>query len=138
MLDGAPSMAAALDSVKRFVHDKTPYPFHRCIGAGMVPGTQTIARAELFAVYQALLHANTCTGVYIVVIHTDSAYVIFVLQYILQDPNLTELHLFANSDIILKIASLPRNLQIQLRKVKSHQDLSVITDSHLCWEALGN
>eukprot|EP00438_Fugacium_kawagutii_P003684 Skav206824 [mRNA] locus=scaffold3672:41448:45922:+ [translate_table: standard] len=101
-------------------------------------GRQTIDRAELYALIQLLLHVvEGCSGVHIHV-YTDSTYVMNLLSRVREGLHATRLHQYANSDLILQLADMIDTVEIQLHKVKSHQDLRQIPNKRQLWEALGN
>eukprot|EP00438_Fugacium_kawagutii_P005519 Skav227063 [mRNA] locus=scaffold72:976673:977947:+ [translate_table: standard] len=114
------------------------FPFFRCIGAGLLPGSQSIDRAEFFACLQVLLHCATWHATATINIHTDSSYVIKIIDGIRSGGCEAELHHLANADLILQAIPLIQNMEIRLHKVKSHQKLKEITDPYLRWQALGN
>eukprot|EP00438_Fugacium_kawagutii_P002906 Skav230073 [mRNA] locus=scaffold2569:94288:96575:+ [translate_table: standard] len=108
------------------------------MGAGLLPGSQSIDRAELFACLQVVLHCATWHAGITINIHTDSAYVIKIFEGIRKGTLVSELHHLANADLILQIIPLLQNNPVTLHKVKSHQQLKDITDPYLRWQALGN
>ena len=55
--------------------------FHVC-GVGIVPGDQSVARAELFAVLTAATHAGTLSPVPIIDFYTDASYVCRIIEII--------------------------------------------------------
>eukprot|EP00438_Fugacium_kawagutii_P021779 Skav205465 [mRNA] locus=scaffold4885:270761:274054:+ [translate_table: standard] len=136
--DCAPShdiaLAAAVESMER---DRS-YPFWHCVGCGSVPGSQTIVRAELFAVCEAVQNSLQDATVNEIRIYTDSAYVIKI-AHLIQSPHFrSRLHLVSNADLVLRLHGLCQQVMPSFFKVKSHQDLKAISSPEQLWQAMGN
>ncbi|OLP81662.1 hypothetical protein AK812_SmicGene37775 [Symbiodinium microadriaticum] len=96
---------------------------------GMVPGEQTINRAELCGVIQAI-RAARCQGFDAIEIWTDSQYVINTWNHC------SGSMAASNPDLVCILHNL-RSDSIQLRKVKSHADLRQLWGMEQ-WLSLGN
>ena len=103
---------------------------------GLVPGKQTVARAEALAALQAIRLAYHAGPIPVHVV-TDSAYVVRLLSSLQLGQDVLALGLPANADIL----GLFREVWFQgvtVSKVKSHEDVCSISDSATRWDALGN
>ena len=96
---------------------------------GLVPGSQTINRAELCAVLQAV-RAAWLGGFNSIEIWTDSQYVIRIWQMGVVSPG------EANYDLSVQLLYW-KKCNVQLWKVASHQNLDALTGMEQ-WHAAGN
>ena len=111
-------------------------PCFQVRSCGLVPGKQTVARAEALAALQAVRLAYHAGPIPVHVV-TDSAYVVRLLSSLQLGQDVLALGLSANADIL----GLFREVWFQgvtVSKVKSHQDVCSISDSATRWDALGN
>ena len=105
---------------------------------GLVHGHQTVARAELLAALQAL-RAGAAHGK-MVVLHTDSAYVVAVIQRLRQDGLAAFNDRATNLDLVRSLAGVLHACEAVV-KVKAHvQDAALRTAGCLLttWRSLGN
>eukprot|EP00438_Fugacium_kawagutii_P000897 Skav225783 [mRNA] locus=scaffold2147:12137:16420:- [translate_table: standard] len=136
--DCATSQELAIQQTQTCCKQNLPYPWWRCEGLGLVPGRQTIDRAELFAVIYALESALQCHDVQCIHVYTDSAYVIHVC-HLLPTVELEAIsHVMANPDLLRRIRPLLLQVTVVFHKVRSHQDPQHTESALEAWTFLGN
>ena len=109
----------------------------RVVQAGFVPGRQTVNRAELLAVYYAILcypKAQTLR------IFRDSQYVVKLLPLILEKPDARAHWHRDNFDWVSRIcvAVQATSTEISILKIKSHQDIVDLPTLLEKYRAIGN
>ena len=114
------------------------FPKFHVSAIGIVPGEQTVARAELFAILHALKQVNLCEPIPCVEFVTDASYVCKVIRIIEQGVFQHVLHKFSNGDIVQEIASLWCAEKFTVTKVKSHRQLESAKDLWDLWFIAGN
>ena len=125
--------SAALEFWRRT--SSIPPAFH-VRACGLVPGRQTIARAEAWAALQAVRMAYLAGSVPVQIV-TDSTYVVRILMRRQAGLPFSHVDFPSNSDIVLLFREVwfPG---VQVLKVKSHQRLESIDDDDALWMAMGN
>ena len=113
----------------------TQSPFFRVVDQGLVPGRQTIARAELCAAVQAV-RIGRITAQAPVTIVTDSAYVMYVFAQFRSGKAAEFMSTAANLDILYHLEEAWYDA-ISTVKVKSHLDPCKVPDDAV-WHVLGN
>ena len=108
------------------------------LSVGLVPGDQTVARAELFAILHAVKQVHMCEPVPTVEFVTDASYVCRIVFIILHFEFRHNLHKFANGDLILELSKLWCPDKFTIRKVKSHRLLHSGKDLWDLWYIAGN
>ena len=111
-------------------------PHLRVVDRGLVPGTQSIQRAELCAALQAVRHGRQAGQVPTEVV-TDSAYVFRIFERASDGTLDAFLPGATNCDLLLLLreAWFPF---VRARKVKSHLDPCACTCPEQQWDAIGN
>ena len=115
---------------------KATPPGLRLLDQGVVPGHQTISRAELCAALQAIRHGKLAGGLPILIV-TDSSYVVSVIQQFQAGLSRRLLHASANVDLLRLLQEVWYD-DVQVQKVKSHQDPDEARDANALWDILGN
>lgn len=113
-------------------------PSFECVLLGSTHGRQTIARSELVAVERACRLASKDPWCKVVVIYTDSQYVVDSLknlEWIVSSPGNYKT---ANLDILQSIAEIWQGKLFCIRKVKSHRRREDARDEHDLFTILGN
>eukprot|EP00435_Cladocopium_sp_Y103_P004600 s2444_g1.t1 len=113
-------------------------PLFYVSAVGIVPGEQTVARAELFAVLFAIKKVHLVDPIPRTEFVTDAAYVCKVIELIESGCFRHILHKFANSDLILELASLWKPEKFFVTKVKSHRALESASNLKDLWYIAGN
>ena len=80
------------------------FPKFHVSAVGIVPGDQTVARAELFAILHAAKQVNMCDPIPCVEFVTDASYVCRVVEIINNQAFRSILHKFSNGDLILELS----------------------------------
>ena len=114
-----------------------PPPALQVLDRGVVPGQQTIGRAELCAAIQGVRFA-VCAGRVATVIYTDSAYyVVHVFEQLRSGQFDVFFRSAANMDLLGLLGDVwfP---EVRVVKVRSHLDPSRVDDVEQCWIILGN
>eukprot|EP00435_Cladocopium_sp_Y103_P032373 s3008_g8.t1 len=107
--------------VADFLHLQPPQcPLFFVSAVGIVPGEQTVARAELFAVLVAVKKVHWCDPIPKSEFVTDAAYVCNVVRLIENDAFHPYLHKFANGDLIQQLATLWRKDKFTVTKALSN------------------
>ena len=109
-------------------------PVFHVLDRGLVPGVQSIPRAELCAAIQAVRHGR-CSGDRRIHVVTDSSYVMHVLRSFQEGSTL--LHAAPNQDL-LQLLQTVWYPGVIFQKVKSHLDPSTLCDPDRLWLTLGN
>ena len=97
------------------------YPLFQVSQNGIVPGEQTVAHAELFAVVIAAMKANLLDSIPCVEFVTDASYVCKIIRLIEFGLVMPILHKLTNSELIFKLATMWHKDKFKVIKVKSHQ-----------------
>ena len=105
---------------------------------GIVPGDQTVARAELYAILHAAKQVNLCEPIPSVEFVTDASYVCRVVDIINCYVFHPILHKFSNGDLIRELAQYWHKDKFKIVKVKSHRKLESATDLLDLWYIAGN
>jgi ribonuclease HI len=114
------------------------FPKFHVPAVGIVPGEQTVARAELFAILHATKQVNLGEPIPKVEFVTDASYVCRVIQIIEQDLFRHTLHKFSNGDLIQELAEFWHADRFTVTKVKSHRALESARDLYDLWYIAGN
>lgn len=114
------------------------FPKFHVTAVGIVPGEQTVARAELFAILHATKQVNLGEPIPKVEFVTDASYVCRVIQIIEQDLFRHTLHKFSNGDLIQELAEFWHADRFTVTKVKSHRALESARDLYDLWYIAGN
>lgn len=113
------------------------FPLFRVSQIGVVPGEQTLARAELFAVVIAAMKANLLDPIPYVEVVTDASYVCKVVRLIELGLVMSILHKLTNSELISRLATLWHKDKFKVIKIKSRRNLeSAVTHDDL-WTIAG-
>ena len=113
-------------------------PLFKTVAIGLVPGTQSVARAELYALLIALRAAMSLPASTCVVFVTDCQYVVNMIRKIVsQGPNFIS-GKTCHADILNDIASMWDTSRFQIRKVRSHQSFSSAQTLSQLWDRAGN
>lgn len=118
--------------------DQPRFPNFQVITSGIVPGSQTTARGELFAFLRALQAAQSLETDISVHFVTDALYVhdlVPKLQY--GDPTQACIGT-SNFDIVEQIIPLWEPTSFNIRKVKSHRPVESATSLQDLYDILGN
>jgi hypothetical protein len=114
------------------------FPKFHVSAVGIVPGDQTVARAELFAILHAAKQVNMCDPIPCVEFVTDASYVCRVVEIINNQAFRSILHKFSNGDLILELSQFWHSDRFRVTKVKSHRQLESAKDIHDLWYIAGN
>eukprot|EP00435_Cladocopium_sp_Y103_P060985 s320_g22.t1 len=114
------------------------FPLFYVAAVGIVPGEQTVARAELFAVVTAAKKVHMCDPIPQTEFVTDAAYVCRVVDVIESGLFQPYLHKFANGDLVQELANLWRKDRFRMTKVKSHRSFDSAKDLMDLWHIAGN
>ena len=114
------------------------FPKFHVTAVGIVPGEQTVARAELFAILHVAKQVNQCEPVPTVEFVTDASYVCKVVRIIEHNQFRHILHKFSNGDLIQELATLWHSDRFTVTKVKSHRELHSARDLFDLWYIAGN
>ena len=114
------------------------FPMFHVTAVGIVPGEQTVARAELFAILHAAKQVNLCEPIPKVEFVTDASYVCKVIRIIELDIFRHVLHRFSNGDLIQELAEVWHADRFVITKVKSHRALESAKDVLDLWYIAGN
>ena len=114
------------------------FPMFHVSAVGIVPGDQTVARAELYAILHAAKQVNLCEPIPSVEFVTDASYVCRVVDIINCYVFHPILHKFSNGDLIRELAQYWHKDKFKIVKVKSHRKLESATDLLDLWYIVGN
>eukprot|EP00438_Fugacium_kawagutii_P024970 Skav217961 [mRNA] locus=scaffold3450:87992:93123:- [translate_table: standard] len=112
----------------------TPPTFHP-VQISLVAGTQTINRAELQCILQIVLSTDGA------VIYSDSEWALNNFERVKADPDPDRYWQCEHSDILLQLCCLAEVKDLgnyEIRKIKSHQDVSSLEDPMDIYNAMGN
>ena len=101
---------------------------HFTLGMGIVPGEQTAARGEIFAIYMAVSEAIRCPSGTVVHFVTDSQYVCNIISWILQKQHSHCHYKMANTELIDFLSAHWDPRFFFIHKVKSHRCPSSAVD----------
>ena len=118
--------------------DEPRFPLFHVSAVGIVPGDQTVARAELFAVLIVVLMLQKCGNRPHAEIVTDASYVRNVIEIIEHDHFRPILHRLSNCDLIVLLAQHWDKDRYKVTKVKSHRNLSDADSLPDLWNIAGN
>ena len=115
------------------------FPLLRVSQIGIVPGEQTLARAELFAVVIAAIDkANSLDPIPHVEVVTDASYVCKVVRLIELGLVMSNLHKLTNSELISRLATLWHKDKFKVIKIKSRRNLESAVKHDDLWTIAGN
>ena len=97
-----------------------------------LPGTQTIQRAELYAIVVLCEHFQECC------IYTDSMLAVIAFQRCRDARSFASLQSFDNGDLLWRLFQAVRGGRQQVLKIKAHQLDLTYHDTLLCYRSLGN
>ena len=120
------------------ITDTTWTDGHRTLGLGIVPGDQTAARGEIYAISIAVKEAIQCPLHSVIHFVTDSQYVCDTISWIQKDRPLQCHYKMANNDVIDFLCEHWNPVHFHIHKVKSHRCPSSATDSLDLTFVLGN
>lgn len=113
------------------------FPLFRVPQIGVVPGEQTLARAELFAVVIAAMKANLLDPIPYVEVVTDASYVCKVVRLIELGLVMSILHKLTNSELISRLATLWHKDKFKVIKIKSRRNLESAVKHDDLWTIAG-
>ena len=111
-------------------------PCFQVRGQGLVPGKQTVNRAELLAALQ-VVRLGHLLGQIPTHIHTDSAYVVRILSQFSAGLSASLLDSFANVDLLRLLEEVWFD-KVSFTKVRSHRDPHTAVDQEDLLTILGN
>ena len=108
-----------------------PSTLHTLVMARL-PGTQTIQRAELFAIVLLCEKFHDCC------IYTDSMLAYIAFRCCKEARTFADLQRFDNGDLMWRLFTAVQGGQQDVHKIKAHQLDQTFHDSLLCYRSLGN
>ena len=118
--------------------DQPKFPLFHVSELGVVPGEQTVARAELFALVIAVEKVHKRSPLPEAEFITDASYVCSVVRLIQLGLASSILHKLTNCDLVARLALTWHSQKFRLIKVKSHRKFESAVDHIDLWRIAGN
>ena len=113
-------------------------PLFKTVAIGLTPGSQSAARAELYALLVAIKTALKIPGSPKIIFVTDASYVCRCIEKFVQVHAVPIDSRICNADLINQIVALWVSDRFSIKKVKSHQKFDHARNLEQLWDILGN